>query len=487
MTIRKLINTVNDQYTPADIQRVEAAFEFASQAHAGQKRATGASYIEHTLATAQTLADLKLPPNMIIAGLLHDIPEDTKHTLEEIKEKFGADVAGIVEGITKLSNIKYRGMDRYVENLRKMFVAMAEDIRVIIVKFADRLHNLTTLYALPANKQRRIALETLEIYAPIANRLGIGELQAQLEDTAFKYAYPEEYSWIEQLIKQNTPGKKKTLDLMIKQLSDQLGLEKITCVEIYGRSKHYYSLYRKLLRFNRDISKIYDLVAIRVILKNIADCYAALGIIHSLWKPVKGRIKDYIAQPKPNGYQSLHTTVFGANQEIVEFQLRSQTMHEQADFGIAAHWNYKESVQKKSEKSKKEVAWVQDLARWLKEVRDNENFLEGAKIDVFQNRIFVFTPQGDVIDLPDGATPVDFAYHIHTDIGNKTERAIVNNTLISLDTKLKNGDVVEIITDKNRKGPNPEWLKFVKTRTARQHIAIHKNQSWRNLISKFKK
>jgi GTP diphosphokinase / guanosine-3',5'-bis(diphosphate) 3'-diphosphatase len=485
LTIRKLLATVQKNDPTADLDMIELAYEFAKKAHEGQKRATGVDYIEHPLATAQTLAELKLSQPIIIAGLLHDVPEDTSYTLEDIKKNFGADVAGIVKGITKLSNIKYRGMERYVENLRKMFVAMAQDIRVILVKFADRLYNLQTLYALPANKQKRIALESLEIYAPIANRLGIGELQSRIEDAAFKYAYPEEFTWVDHLIKQKYPGKQKTLNLMIKKLQKKMIDDKIKYLETYGRTKHYYSLFRKLLRFNRDINQIYDLVAIRVIVKDLADCYATLGVIHSIWKPLKGRIKDYIAQPKPNGYQSLHTTVFGDNQEIVEFQIRTLEMHEQAEFGIASHWNYKEG--KTADKTKKEVDWVGDLVKWVKEVKDNEHFLEGVKIDVFQNRIFVFTPQGEVIDLPDGATPVDFAYHIHSDIGNHCERAMVNNTLVSLDIKLKNGDVVEIIVEKKRKGPNPEWAKFVKTRMARHRILEHKNKSWTSIISKISK
>ncbi len=486
MSLNQLLNTVKNNNPKADLDMIRLAYDFAEKAHQGQKRATGENYITHSVATAQTLAEMRLPTNMIIAGLLHDVPEDTAITLEEIENQFGTEVAQIVRGITKLSNIKYRGMDRYIENLRKMFVAMAEDIRVIIIKFADRLHNLSTLYALPANKQQRIALETLEIYAPIANRLGIGELQAQLEDTAFKYAYPEEYTWVEQLIKQQTPGKEKTLNSMIKTLSRKLQNEEIEIVDIYGRNKHYFSLYRKLLRFNRNINQIYDLVAIRVIVNNLADCYAVMGIIHSLWKPVKGRIKDYIAQPKPNGYQSLHTSVFGENHEIVEFQIRTKEMNEQAEFGIASHWGYKENL-KDQNKAKKDVAWVQDLVKWLKDIKDNDIFLEGAKIDVFQNRIFVFTPQGEVLDLPEGATPVDFAYHIHTNLGDQCHRALVNNQHVSLDTILKNGDVIQIIPDKNRKGPNPEWLNFVKTRAAKQRISAFKNKTWKDILTKFTK
>lgn len=462
----------------ADAQLVERAFNFADKAHAGQKRATGEDYIQHCLHTAFNLAELKLPAPIIVAGLLHDIPEDTKITLDEIKKEFGADIAKMVEGITKLGHIKYRGIERYVENLRKMFVAMAEDIRVILIKFADRLHNLQTLYALPADKQKRIALEVLEIYAPIANRLGIGELQAKLEDAAFKYAYPEKFAEIEQIVKNHFPQKKKNLNNMIRKLKARLDKENIKYSEICGRSKHYYSFYRKYLKYNRDINQIYDLVAMRVIVGDVPECYACLGIIHGMWKPIRGRVKDFIAQPKPNGYQSLHTTVFGDDQNITEIQIRTKKMHEQAEYGIASHWQYKEN----SDFDKKEINWVLDLANWLKNIKDNDRFLEGAKIDIFQNRIFVFTPQGDVIDLPEGATPVDFAYHIHTQIGDTCVGALINNEKAKLDCQLKNGDVVKIITDKNRKGPDPDWLQFVKTRTARERVASQKSKGWKKII-----
>lgn len=483
MTLRQLLDTVKANTPDADLKMVEQAYNFAEEAHRGQKRTTGDDYVEHCLQTAKTLAELKLPLPIIIAGLLHDVPEDTKRTLDEIKKLFGLDIAKMVEGITKLSHIKYRGVDRYVENLRKMFVAMAQDIRVVIIKFADRLHNLNTLYPLPADKQKRIALETLEIYAPIANRLGIGELQSRLEDAAFKYAYPDEFIKTEQIIKSNFSIKKKTLNNMVKKIRGRLDKDKIKYYEIYGRTKHYYSFYRKYLKYNKDVKQIYDIVAMRLVVEDVADCYTALGLIHSLWRPIRGRIKDYIAQPKPNGYQSLHTAVFGDDQEIVEIQIRTKKMHEQAELGIAAHWKYKEAAKI----GKKELEWVAELADWLKNIKDNDSFLEGAKIDVFQNRIFVFTPQGDVIDLPDGATPIDFAYHIHTEIGNKCAQAFINSEIISLDRRLKNGDVVQIITDKNRKGPNPEWLEFVKTRTAREHIESFKNKSWKKFIPKFSK
>ncbi|MBI5077222.1 bifunctional (p)ppGpp synthetase/guanosine-3',5'-bis(diphosphate) 3'-pyrophosphohydrolase [Candidatus Falkowbacteria bacterium] len=482
MTFRQLQEIIKQNYSDADIKLIEQAYNFAEKAHQGQKRTTGDDYIVHSLYTAKTLAELKLPVPIVIAGLLHDVPEDTKRSLDEIRQEFGTDIAKMVEGITKLSRVKYRGIDRYLENLRKMFVAMAEDIRVILIKFADRLHNLQSLYVLPADKQKRIALETLEIYAPIANRLGIGELQSRLEDAAFKYAYPDEYINIEQIIKSNFPLKKKILNSMIRKIKTRLDKENIKSTDIYGRTKHYYSFYRKYLKYNRDAKQIYDLVALRVIVQDVADCYAVLGIVHSLWKPIRGRIKDYIAQPKPNGYQSLHTAVFGDDQEIVEIQIRTRKMHEQAELGIASHWQYKEA----GKIDKKEIAWVNELADWLKGLKDNTQLLEGAKIDVFQNRIFVFTPQGDVIDLPDGATPIDFAYHIHTEIGNKCARAMVNNEIVALDRKLKNGDVVQIITDKNRKGPNTEWIDSVKTRTARHQIETYKNKGWKKFLPKFK-
>ncbi len=484
-TIRQLTDIIQ-QYDPdADLDLVRRAYDYANDAHKGQKRSTGIPYIEHSLQAAKNLSEMQLPIPMIVAGLLHDVPEDTEKTLDDVKKEFGADVAGMVEGITKLGKVKYRGLDRYIENLRKMFVAMAEDIRVIIIKFADRLHNLQTLYAMPADKQKRIARETLEIFAPIANRLGMGELQARLEDAAFKYAYPEDYVKIEALIKQNYPQKKKTLNNMVRKVRNRLDTENINYHDIYGRTKHYYSFYRKYKKYNGDVKQIYDLVALRIIVDSVSDCYAVLGIVHNMWTPIRGRIKDYIAQPKPNGYQSLHSAIFGDDQEIIEIQIRTKEMHERAEFGISSHWRYKEH--KSQAKNDKEIRWVSELAEWIKKIKDNEAFLEGAKIDVFQNRIFVFTPQGDVIDLPEGATPVDFAYHIHTEIGNKCSQAMVNNEIVPLNNTLKSGDVVQIITDKNRKGPNPEWLTKVKTRTARQHIENFKNKSWKKILPKFGK
>jgi GTP pyrophosphokinase len=467
------------------LAEIERAYDFAAKAHTGQVRRSGEPYIVHPTETAVTLAKLRLPQNIIIAGLLHDVPEDTSVTIKEIETLFGADVAGMVSGITKLGKIKYRGMERYVENLRKMFVAMASDIRTIIIKFADRLHNLSTLDALPPEKRRRIALESLEIFAPIANRLGMGEIQGRLEDLSFKYVYPQEYAWVESLVKKRYAEKERYLRKVGERVKAELTKQGITVLDIHGRTKHYYSLYKKVLKHERNLDKIYDLVALRIIVPTVSDCYATLGIVHQLWKPLKGRIKDYIAQPKPNGYQSLHTTVFCDGGEIVEIQIRTEQMHEEAEYGIAAHWHYVEEGKESKAAVKESLNWVRDLAKLQQESLSDGSLLESlesAKLDVFSKRIFVFTPSGDVIDLPEDATPVDFAYTIHSDLGNKCSGARINNLVAKLDAKLYSGDMCEIIIDKNRKGPNPDWIKFVKTRHAKDHIRSSMNATQRNWL-----
>lgn len=480
--VNKLFNTIRTYNTDADLDMIKLAYDFAERAHSGQKRRSGENYIEHSLATAQTLAEMKLNPTIIIAALLHDVPEDTDYTLDDIRENFGEEVASLVEGITKLGKIKYRGLERYIENLRKMFIAMAKDLRVILIKFADRLHNLKTLESLPPSKQLRIARESLEIYAPIANRLGIGELKGNLEDYAFKYVYPKEYEWTTRLLKNKFPKKEKYIRKIKKIVRKEIEKESIKSVSVHGRTKRLYSLYKKLLKYEGDINKIYDLIALRIIVPTISDCYAVLGIIHNKWKPLKGRIKDYIAQPKPNGYQSLHTTVFCDEGEIVEFQIRTPKMHEEAEYGIAAHWHYTE--EKASEKVKRDLKWVKELTKWQKEIQENQKYLENLKIDVFQNRIFALTPKGEVIDLPEGSTPIDFAYHVHTDIGNKCAGVRINDKIASIDTKINSGDVVEIITDKNRKYPSADWLKFVKTNMAKQKIRWEIKQKDKNSLKK---
>lgn len=483
-----LRETVKKYHPNSDLELLDLAYDFAEDAHKNQTRASGEAYIIHPLNTALILAKMKLNLPIIIAALLHDVPEDTPKTLNDIKKDFGPDIASMVWGVTKLGTIKYRGMERYIENLRKMFIAMAQDIRVVFIKFADRLHNLATLDFLPPKKRYRIALETLEIYAPIANRLGMGEIKGQLEDLSFKYVYPKEYDWTVSQIRASYDKKTVVLKRAAKQAENFLRGAGIDNFSIHGRRKHIYSLYKKLLSKENDIAKVCDLIAIRIIVKNLSDCYAALGIVHKYWKPLKGRIKDYIAQPKPNGYRSLHTTIFCDDGEIIEVQIRTEEMHDADEYGIAAHWHYDEAGKKAV--LGREISWMQELAKIQKEFETKKQFLEGLnslKIDIFRNHIFVFTPKGDVIDLPEDATPVDFAYAIHSDIGDQCAGAVVNEQIASLNTALKNGDVVHIIINKDKKSPSSDWLKFVKTRGARQKIKgkLHaRDGSWIKKILK---
>lgn len=471
--VEQLLDLVRTYDSDADLDKIREAYDFAAKAHAGQMRESGEPYIIHPLRTAMNLAEMKLGPTMIIAGLLHDVPEDTTVTLEEIKQTFGADVAKLVSGITKVGSIKYRGVERYIENLRKMFLTMAEDVRVVIIKFADRLHNLETLGAKPPKKQYRIALESLEIYAPIANRLGMGEIKGRLEDAAFPFVYPKEFEWTKNIQETALRQQKDYLNGVIEETRELLKSSAIESCDVHGRVKHLFSLYRKLLKHDRNIAGIHDIIAVRVIVPTVADCYAALGVIHGKWTPLKGRIKDYIAQPKPNGYQSLHTTVFCDDGEIVEFQIRTPEMQEAAEFGIAAHWSYDERKPVRHGPTTPSIDWVAQLAAIQREISDKQQYfksLEEIKIDIFKDRIYVFTPKGDVIELPEDSTPVDFAYLIHTDIGNTCTGVRINDQIASLDQTLKSGDVLEIIIDKKRKGPNPDWLKFAKTRHARAKI-----------------
>lgn len=472
-TIDGLIKLVLSYAPEADAEMMRLTYEFARDAHEGQFRKSGEPYIIHPLAAAYILAEMHIDPIIVMATLLHDVPEDTDVTLEEIEKNFGSEIASLVGGITKLGKLKYRGVERYIENLRKMFVAMAEDVRVMIIKFADRIHNLQTLGALPPQKQYRIALESLEIYAPIAGRLGMDEMKSELEDLAFEYVYPKEYAKIKELRDEQIHGREKYFHEVVARAKVELQKAGVNVKDIYGRNKRLYSFYKKLAR-KGEVSKVYDLIAVRVIVESVADCYATLGILHNIWKPMKGRIKDYISQPKPNGYRSLHTTVFGDDGGVVEFQIRTQEIHDQAQFGIAAYWHYDEHgiVQRR-----REVQWAKELAEIQKEILNKLSDLEELKVDFLQSRIFVFTPKGDVIDLPEGATPVDFAYHIHTDIGNKCTGARVNDKMMSLDTQLNNGDVVEILIDKNRKHPSQDWLKFVKTHSAKTRIKAAQKKS----------
>ncbi|MEK9130686.1 MAG: RelA/SpoT family protein [Patescibacteria group bacterium] len=471
LTIDGLLTSIAKNYPPktntADVVR---AYEYAKDAHASQVRLTGEPYIKHPLAAAIKLSAMRLEMNVIIAAILHDVPEDTDRTIEDIERAFGSDVAKMVAGVTKLGKVQYHGEDRYVENLRRMFYAMAEDVRTIFIKFADRLHNLETLYVVPEQKRERIAKEALEIYAPIANRLGMGEMRGDLEDTAFANAYPKEYQSVMTLLARTVKQKEKVIEKVIELAQSDVNEYGITIDSIEGRIKRLYSLHKKLQRYNNDISKIYDIIAVRIIVGDVSDCYTVLGLLHKRWRPLAGRIKDYISQPKPNGYQSLHTTVFAGDEAIVEFQIRTQEMHELDEYGVAAHWRYKEGGGKLHSR---DLKWMEELVKVQKTIKSKSDFLEHmeeVKLEVFKDRIFVFTPKGGVIDLPENSTPIDFAYAIHTDIGNKCVGSRINDKLVNLDTELQSGDMCEIIINKNRKGPNADWLKFAKTNQARSKI-----------------
>jgi GTP pyrophosphokinase len=465
VTIQQLIAQIKKNDPRADTAMIELAYEYAYNAHAGQTRRSGEPYIQHPLHTALTLAEIRAETDVVIAGLLHDVPEDTEITLAELEKQFGKKIASLVEGITKLSKVKYRGIERHTESLKKMFIAMAADIRVILIRFADRLHNLETLDALPEEKRARIARETMEIYVPIASLLGIWHFKHQMEDLCFKYLHPEEYKKLEYKynIEQKISNKEfidETENLVMPKLKEA-GIK----FEIKGRFKSLYSIFQKMQKKERKFSEIYDVFALRVIVDTVADCYKAIGVIHSLWKPKPNRFKDYIAVPKPNGYQALHTTVFGPHGKVTEFQVATVKMHEESLYGIAAHWYYKN----KKVTFGKQPKWVRDIMELMRKTKDSEEFVSVAKIDVFQNRIFVFTPKGDVIDLPEGSTPIDFAYAVHSDIGSHCVGVMINDKINKLDTMLKSGDTVEIITEKNKK-PSRDWLKIAKTSRAREKI-----------------
>lgn len=487
-TIEDVFRALKLPLTDARKKLILQAYNFANEAHKKQKRKSGEDYIQHSLATAKILAEIGMGSKTIAAGLLHDVPEDTPVTLDDIEKNFGMEIASMINGITKLGRIKLRESreEYFLENLRKMFLAMAADIRVVIIKLADRLHNMQTLSHLSAEKQKRIAQETMDIYAPIANRLGIGEIKGHLEDLSFKFLEPEHYEFTKNLEIKHYQEREKYINLSIQELRQELQAANIKIIDIHGRAKHLFRLFRKLERYNMDINQIYDLAAIRLIVPEIADCYEALGIVHRKYRPMIGRIKDYISLPKPNGYQSIHTTIFGPEGKILEVQIRTQKMHDEAEFGIAAHWIYSEKEEsiwkkyipgrsllpkKKITLPEKELKWVRQLREWQHEIgKDDEEFIEGLKIDFFKNHIFAFTPKGDIIDLPEDATPIDFAYAIHSEIGNRTIGAKVNNGIVPLNYHIKNGQVVEILTTKENKKPSQDWLRFVKTSVAKTHI-----------------
>ncbi len=478
MTIQKLIQEVEQNNPEIDIKLIKKAFYFAEKAHQGQKRESGEDYIIHLLWTAFYLTKLNLSSVTIASGLLHDILEDTQVSEQELKKEFGSEILFLVQGVTKLNKIKYRGIKRYVENLRKIFFAMAKDVRVILIKLCNQLHNASTLQYLAPEKANRIAIETLEIYAPIAMRLGIGELSGRLEDAAFPFAYPDEYKKLISQVKDKYEKRKKYLKKIKPTIEKKLRKNQVHIIEINYRSKRYWSLYNKLKRFDNNLDKIYDLVALRIIVKNVEECYKTIGIIHKLWMPIPGKIKDYIAMPKPNKYRSLHTTVFCVNGKITEFQIRTPQMHKEAEHGIAAHWYYSEQKGLKSYIKKliskapeKEMRWIKELGKYQEKSKDLsfDNYLKSLKINFFENRIFAFTPKGDVINLPENACCVDFAFAVHTEVGEHCEQAKVNGKIAPLSHCLYNGDMVEIIINKN-KNPSRDWLKFVKTNLARAKI-----------------
>lgn len=486
--VRELItieDVIKNSRFPNDAKRtllVRSAWEFANQAHTGQKRKSGEDYIQHPLHTALNLAKIGMGSTTISAGILHDVPEDTEVTLAEVEKKFGKEIATLVDGVTKLGKIRLSGTKEeiYLENLRKMFLAMAADVRVVIIKLADRLHNMETLDGVDEHKRHRIALETMEIYAPIANRLGIGDIKARLEDLSFKYLASTDYERISKLAQEEYENRKKHVEQVVNDLKRELQKEGLRVIDILGRTKHLYSLYQKLNRHDMDIHKIYDLAGIRIIVPEVANCYEALGIVHKKYHPLVGRIKDYISLPKPNGYQSIHTTIFGPEGKFMEIQIRTKKMDDEAEFGIAAHWIYSE--RRKSWRDyffrsspphvpEREITWIKQLREWQADIgNDNQEFLEGLKIDFFKNHIFAFTPKGDIIDLPEESTPIDFAYKVHSAIGNRAVSAKANGRIVPLDYKINNGDVVEIITSKERKNPSRDWLRFVRTSVAKGHI-----------------
>ncbi len=484
MKLETLLKSLPEHVSPADRELIERAYRVAERAHRGQDRASGEPYIQHCLAVASILNNLGAPPAAIAAALLHDTVEDTNITLKDLERDFGAEVARLVDGVTKLTQLprvsKREGRGKAErtsraelaqETLRKTFLAMGEDVRVVLIKLADRLHNMRTLSHLPAEKRERIARETMEIFAPLANRLGIWQLKWELEDLAFRYVYPDKYKEIARFVAERREDREKELAVICERVQEVLARAGIKA-EVSGRPKHLYSIYRKIERKGVHFDEVYDVRGVRVIVENEQKCYLALGMIHNEWKPVPGTFDDYIATPKDNFYQSLHTAVIFDDGKTLEVQIRTPEMHENAEYGIAAHWRYKEG-RRRDEAYEQRILWLRKLMEWRQDVDDAGDFVDAMKSDVFDDRVYVFTPRGDVIDLPAGSTPIDFAYHIHTEIGHRCRGAKVNGKLVSLDYKLQTGQMVEILTAK-RGGPSRDWLnpslEMVKSQRARSKI-----------------
>ena len=461
----KKIEGYNPNY---NMELIGRAYDVAEEMHQGQIRKSGEPYLTHPMAVAEILADLGMDEETIAAGLLHDVVEDTSYTMEEMQRDFGEEVADLVDGVTKLGALKFESKEeRQAENLRKMFLAMSKDIRVLIIKLSDRLHNLRTINYMTHEKIVEKCQETLDIYAPLAARLGIYSMKMELEDIALKFLDPEAYYDLAEQVSERKGAREDAINSVVEEIRkalDEIGISH----EIYGRSKHFYSIYKKMNFQHKNIDEIFDLMAVRIIVDTVRDCYAVLGMVHTMWKPIPGRFKDYIAMPKPNMYQSLHTTVIGDSGKPFEIQIRTQEMHRIAEYGIAAHWKYKEGID--SDKEEVKLSWLRQALEWQQDVNDPKEFMESLKMDLFSHQVFVFTPQGDVIDLPNGATPLDFAFKIHTDVGCKCVGAKVNGKMVTIDYELENGNIVDIVTSPNAAGPSIDWLKIAKSSSARNKI-----------------
>ncbi len=471
IAIDDIISEVEHTQPGANVELISRAYELAREAHEGQKRASGEEYIIHPLNVAYILSDMHLDEAAISAALLHDVVEDTTFTIEEMQEKFGEEVALLIDGVTKLGKIEYKSKEeQQLENYRKLFLAMAKDLRVILIKLADRLHNMRTLKYMRADKQKRIARETIEIYAPLANRLGISNIKCELEDLCLRYLEPEIYYDLVENVKQKRQERQAFIDDAMAQLREKLEFAGMKA-EIRGRAKHFYSIYKKMRRDNKDISEIYDLSAVRVLVETESECYGVLGLIHAMWKPIPGRFKDYIAMPKSNGYQSLHTTVMTRGYPL-EIQIRTYAMHQVSEYGFAAHWKYKETGKSTNAGNAydQKMSWLRQMVNLQQELSDPREYVEALKVDVFADEVFVFTPRGDVIGLPKGSIPLDFAYRIHTEVGHHCVGAKVNGKLVPLEYKLKNGDIVSIITNKANNGPSRDWLNIVSSSETRNKI-----------------